>query len=70
MRELSAKMRKNGKIVFYAVFIMTIFSISLFIMPFEFFFVAAVFVLVALRGVEKELQKLGPKPTHLFGRKL
>lgn len=70
MRDIATKFRNASKIVVYAVFILAIFSLSLFVMPFEFFFVSAVFVLIALRGVEKELEKFGHKPTQLFGRKM
>jgi hypothetical protein len=45
------------KIAIYVLFIIATFSLSLLFIPYEFFFFSAVVVLIALRGVEKEVMR-------------
>lgn len=55
-----------AKICVYVLFIVAIFTFSLLTMPYEYFFVSAIVVLVALRGVEKELRHIDLKQFQLF----
>ena len=61
--------RKVTRILGYFVVIVIVFVISLFVIPFKFFFISAAFVLIALREIEKEFHKSDMKTFRFFGKK-
>lgn len=61
--KLKAKVMK--KIIFYITIIIVTFSGSLLFMPYEFFLVTALIVLLFLNAIEKELNRQSTKPQHL-----
>ena len=61
--------RKTFRIVGYSFLIVAVFIISLFVIPFKFFFISAAFVLIALREVEKELHKTDIKSMKFLSKK-
>lgn len=55
MNDKNPTSKKMKKIVAYIVFVVITFTVSLLFMPFELFLCSTIVVLIALRGVEKEL---------------
>gem|GEM_PF-4431879 len=57
------------KIAGYLFFVVITFTVSLLVLPYEFFLVSIIVVLIALRGVEKELLKFDVKQLTSFNMK-
>lgn len=55
MNEKKFDSKKIKKIIAYIVFVVITFTLSLLFMPFELFLLSTIVVLIALRGVEKEI---------------
>ncbi len=68
MNNMSVKSKKSFKIALYSLLSILIFSFSLLLMPFEFFFISAIFVLIALRAMEKELKNFDRNTIQSAGR--
>ena len=61
--------KRTTRIAGYSFLIVAVFIVSLFVIPFKFFFISAAFVLIALREVEKELHKSDYKSVKFIGKK-
>jgi hypothetical protein len=69
MENFYDRRRNIARILWYSAGIVSVFVVSLFVIPFQYFFISAAFVLIALREVEKELHNIDVKSVRYLGKK-